>query len=275
MRNDLGPAAVYGWLSLPGPEPNSAAELAGAAILLSSELAVTCAHVIRDHLGLAATPAAAPEAPVALRFETLDTKVEAVVVPEGWYPDNRGGPAGGLRDVAFLRLSAPVEAEELRHLGLAPWLPRGGRLALVYGAEPGYQGSGQSVPVKLAEHKNNRGLWQLDATSGVNFEVVRGFSGAPLLDEAGTVIWGMVVEVDAKGRPVAFAVGADLLYEACRHLPPKSSVVMHNTGRRPPDTDVPEEMRKLQEQILRANMELDAIRRELEVLQKRPGGAKA
>lgn len=271
MPDDLGPAAVYGWLSLPRPEPNSAKELAGAAFLLSPEFAVTCTHVVRDHLGLKATPATAPELPVALRFEAVDAEVQATVVAEGWYPDSAGGLAGRLRDVAFLRLSARVEAEGLRYPGLAPWVPRGGRPALVIGAEPGYQGMSQSVPVKLAQHPNNRGLWQLDAASSIGFAVVRGFSGAPLLDEAGTVVWGMVVEVDAKGRPIAFAVGADQLYEVQRSLLQKTDFVVRDAGRRLPDPAIPEEMRKLQEQVSRANMERDAARRELDLLRKHPG----
>jgi len=270
MTDDLGPAAGYCWLSLPRLKPNSA-ELAGAAFLLSSELAVTCAHVVRDHLGLGATPATAPNLPVTLRFEALDTEAKAVVVPEGWHPDGAGGPAGRLRDVAFLRLATPVEAAGLRYHPLAPWVPRGGRSALVIGAEPGYQGMSQNVPVKLAEHPNNRGLWQLDATSGIGFTVVRGFSGAPLLDEAGTVVWGMVSEVDAKGRPVAFAVGADRLYEARSHLRQEVNMVARNAGHETPDPAVTDEMRKLREQISQAYMERDAARTELELLQKRLG----
>ena len=214
MSDDLGPSAVYGWLSLPGPNPCLQKELAGAAFLLSSDLAVTCAHAIRDHLGLQKTPAVAPNSLVALRFEALDTEIAATVLPEGWYPDIPGGSAGQLRDVAFLRLNAPLDIAGLRYLALAPWVPRGGRPARVIGAEPGYQNISQNVPVRLAENTNTRGLWQLDAIFSAGFAVVRGFSGAPLLDEAGTVLWGMVVEMDAKGRPVAFAVGADRLYGA-------------------------------------------------------------
>lgn len=268
MLDDLGPAAVYGWLSLPGPLADSDKELAGAAFLLSAEVAVTCAHVVRDHLGLKATPKDPPSSRIALRFEAVDAEVEAVVIPAGWYPDNQSGPAGGLRDVAFLGLTTPIRADGLRHPALAPWVPRGGRPALVIGAEPGYQAMSQNISVKLAEHTNNRGLWQLDAAAGISFSVVRGFSGAPLLDEAGTVIWGMVVEVDARGRPVAFAVGADRLYEAHRQLLPEPSIAVNNIGRHMPEPAVPEEMRKLQEQVSRANMERDAARRELELLRK-------
>ena len=245
MSDDLGPSAVYGWLSLPGPNPCLQKELAGAAFLLSSDLAVTCAHVIRDHLGLQKTPAVAPDSLVALRFEALDTEIAATVLPEGWYPDIPGGSAGQLRDVAFLRLNAPLDIAGLRYLALAPWVPRGGRPARVIGAEPGYQNMSQNVPVRLAENTNTRGLWQLDAISSAGFAVVRGFSGAPLLDEAGTVLWGMVVEVDAKGRPVAFAVGADRLYEARSHLVPS------------------DEVRRLQEQLSKAKTERDALRKRL------------
>ena len=83
MPDDLGPAAIYGWLALPSRGSDTQKELAGAAFLLDADLAVTCAHVVRDHLGLAAAPAAAPASPVALRFEALDIEVQAMVVPEG------------------------------------------------------------------------------------------------------------------------------------------------------------------------------------------------
>jgi hypothetical protein len=234
---------------------------------------MTCAHVVRDHLGLKETPARAPATPVAIRFEALDVDIEAQVLPNGWYPDNVGGPAGELRDVAFLKLGVTINVDGLRHPALAPWVPRGGRTALVIGAEPGYQAMSQNIPVKLAENPNNRGLWQLDAAPGIGFAVVRGFSGAPLLDDAGTVIWGMVTEVDAKGRPVAFAVGADRLYEARRRLLLDQTTVPRSIDRHPLNSAFPEEMRKLQEQVLQANMERDVARRELDILRERLGPA--
>ena len=149
-------------------------ELAGAAYLLSAELVVTCAHVVRDHLGFEATPVKPPQIPVTLRFPGLDIETEAVVVRGGWHPDGGSGPAGLLRDVAFLRLSSPIKAVGLRYRPLVPWMPTGGKSALVIGAEPGYERMSQSVPVTLAAHPNTRGLWQLDATSTNGFAVVRG-----------------------------------------------------------------------------------------------------
>jgi len=228
---------------------------------------------VRDHLGLKKTPATAPEALVTLRFEAIDADVEAKVIPAGWYPDDAPRPVGELRDVAFLSLGTAFSVEALRYLALAPWVPRGGKTALVIGAEPGYETMSQNISVKLAENPNNRGLWQLDAAPCVNFAVVRGFSGAPLMDDAGTVIWGMIVEVDAKGRPVAFAVGADRLYEARRRLESYESTNSHSIvpgATEPP----PEQMLKLHEQLSQANMERDAARKELQTMIQRQGSFK-
>ena len=76
MADDLGPAASYCWLSLPRSKPNAVVELAGAAYLLSAELVVTCAHVVRDHLGFEATPVKPPQIPVTLRFPGLDIETK-------------------------------------------------------------------------------------------------------------------------------------------------------------------------------------------------------
>jgi hypothetical protein len=78
----LGPAAIYAWLAKPG-DPKA---LAGGAFLLAPDLAATCAHVVRDHLGLGATtPEQPPQGTVRLRFPTLDLEREATVLPGGWY----------------------------------------------------------------------------------------------------------------------------------------------------------------------------------------------
>ena len=87
------------------------------------------------------------------------------------------------------------------------------------------------------------------------------------------MIWGMVTEVDAKGRPVAFVIGAEQLYEAWRRLSRKMSLIVNEAARSVHAFSIPEETRKLQEQVSRLNIERDAALRELEVLRSRLGSA--
>src|SRR3954452_25248328 len=48
------------------------------------------------------------------------------------------------------------------------------------------------------------------------FVVERGFSGGPVLDDIGNVVWGMIASVDAAGRGVAHAIPAEELWEGVR-----------------------------------------------------------
>ena len=65
---ELSPAAVLGWPRKHG----SADDLAGAAFLIGPDIVLTCAHVVRDHLGLPnPAPAEAPAQPVTIRSEAI------------------------------------------------------------------------------------------------------------------------------------------------------------------------------------------------------------
>jgi V8-like Glu-specific endopeptidase len=55
MASEYGPNASVAWLSAKA----DAQQVAGAAFLVNSRLAVTCAHVVRDHLGHEAPATAA------------------------------------------------------------------------------------------------------------------------------------------------------------------------------------------------------------------------
>ena len=81
MARILGPWGVIGWLAAHGDTK----ALAGAAFLIRQDIAVTCAHVIRDHLGLGSpTPSGAPTAKVVIRFEALEAEIAGQVLADGW-----------------------------------------------------------------------------------------------------------------------------------------------------------------------------------------------
>ena len=206
MTADFGPNCSVAWL-FAAVDPK---QVAGAAFLVNSQVAVTCAHVVRDHLALGEeTPAAAPGDPVVLRFEAVGREVGARVIPGGWRPKGW--------DVALLQLDERLG--ELEPAGLARAQPRPRESCYIYGAIAGYQGTGQTVYAELAVQRGVDGRRQLNAPSGGQhgYKVLRGFSGAPVFDELGNVIWGMVVTVETDpGIYIAFSIPAEDLREALR-----------------------------------------------------------
>src|SRR5579864_9335950 len=100
MPSITGPFGVVGWLAATGDE----GKLAGAAFLIGSDLAITCAHGIRDHLGLPSpTPKECPSAKIVVRFAALGSEVPGRVLAKGWFPDSARSTEG-LSDIAVIRL---------------------------------------------------------------------------------------------------------------------------------------------------------------------------
>jgi hypothetical protein len=209
MPHPGGANAAVAWLRA-ASDPNS---IAGAAFLVSADRALTCAHVVRDHLGLG-EPALreVPTAPVILMFEAAGREVSAHVAEAGWWPDSG---SGNLKDIAVLHLDDPLP--DLDWAGLALSQPRPEEACYIYGALGGYQSIGQTVYAQLTALPNARGWRQLDARPGreSSYFVRRGFSGSPVFDELGNTIWGMVVAVETDpGKLVAFAIPAEALRKA-------------------------------------------------------------
>ena len=204
MAVEHGPGAIVGWLRARNTENG----LAGAAFLIGPEIVLTCAHVVRDHLGLAVPLAADPPTEaVTIRFEILQDEVTGRVLPGGWFTNARPRP-GELSDIAVIRLDEPVAISPLP--AIAPRMPAQSRPVLTHGAEADYQSLGQQVQGEIGGSNIARGWRQIDPKdSARGFTVERGFSGSPVLDDLGNVVWGMIVAVDIKGRGVAFAVPAN------------------------------------------------------------------
>ena len=231
MSHPRGPNATVAWLRA----KEDPTQVAGAAFLVGPDLALTCAHVVRDHLGLGEQPDDAPSAPTTLRFEALEREVTAYVLEAGWWP--KGGSAP-LKDLALLRLNETLH--DLDCAGLALSQPRPRENCYIYGAIAGYQSTGQTVYAQLASQPGVDGRRQLNAPPGGEhgYKIRRGFSGPPVFDELGNTIWGMVVTVETgPDTYVAFSISAEDLREALRAVQSAREIVPRSRERPPGPVD--------------------------------------
>ena len=149
MATKLSSVAGIGWLSR-----GVTSELAGHAFLVSPKLALTCAHVVREHLGLGkVTPLQMPGADVTIRFEMMGKNITGKVQTNGWFPTV--DQVGQISDVAVLQLDEPLVGVPIP--ALAHVMPSQVTEAFVYGAEPDFQTIGQPVQVIMSQVDNGRG----------------------------------------------------------------------------------------------------------------------
>lgn len=200
------PDAIVGWLSVGDTET-----LAGHAFLVGRDIALTCAHVVRDHLCLGESiPLQAPYQTVRIRFRKLDRVVDGRVLKDGWFPRTIGADLR-LADIAVIALDHPVPEVILPHIARRP--PQDGYVGRAYGAEEGFQDSGQESDICFSGNVDARGRHPIRA-EGVGFIAALGYSGGPAMDRQGAIVWGMVATVDAQKRPVSFAIAAEYLNQA-------------------------------------------------------------
>jgi hypothetical protein len=220
MTTNLGPGAIVGWLRLHGTDNN----LAGCAFLVSPDVVLTCAHVIGAHLGLGnPVPPKRPTGAVTIRFESLQAEVTGRVLPGGWFSNARPRP-GDLSDIAVLRLDKPVLAISSLP-AIARRMPTHTHAVLIHGAESNYKSYGQQVSGEMGGSNMSRGWRQIDPTNSARgFTVRNGFSGSPVLDDLGNVVWGMIVTIAEPDSGVAFAITAEDLLTALKRAGAESAV---------------------------------------------------
>jgi tetratricopeptide (TPR) repeat protein len=111
-------------------------------------------------------------------------------------------------------LEKPVEAISPLP-AIAQRLPTQSRPVLIHGAEADYKSYGQQVQGEMGGSNIPRGWRQIDPkNSARGFTVKNGFSGSPVLDDLGNLVWGMVVAVAQQGSGVAYALPAENLWAA-------------------------------------------------------------
>lgn len=178
-----------------------AGHVTGAGFLVTSELVVTCAHVLGD--GHAAQ---APAGEFTVEFPLAHASAPATVV--GWSPIRADG--GG--DVAVLRLTSvpPPGVSPARLTGAHPgW----GDPVRVFGFPADLREFGTWAAAEL-RHEQAAGWLQVEATTPGRV-IEPGFSGAPVWSPAADGVIGMVVAADrGAGHDTGYLLPAQALVDA-------------------------------------------------------------
>lgn len=179
----------------------------GSGFLTAERDVLTCAHVVAAALRLPEDTVEPPDAPVRLDFPLVASGRVLKARVEQWtptQPDESG-------DIAVLRLlTAPPSgavAASLVEGGAAP-----GRQVRTFGFPADYDAGVWSVGV--LQGRQATGWLQYDTDPASQYEVGRGFSGAPVWDLALGGVVGMVVTADERpGRRAAYLIPTERLHE--------------------------------------------------------------
>ncbi|MFF8268339.1 trypsin-like peptidase domain-containing protein [Streptomyces sp. NPDC016562] len=177
-------------------------EVAGAGFLVTQDVLVTCAHVVR-------TAGAGPGQLLRVTFthvagaDGLEGRVEEWRAPEA-------------EDVAFIRMRKTPPGTRVLSLGSAEGC--GGHRVRSFGfpaqaQRDGHLGFGK-VGDLLPASQNTKSLLQLTEAN----DLTTGFSGGPVLDEMTGLVVGMVTEITvpdgfARGQNIAYVTPTEVLRE--------------------------------------------------------------
>jgi WD40 repeat protein len=183
--------------------------------LISSQLALTCAHVVGNALA-ADQDASSPEGAVITVDLPLLARADRGGAPltarvEKWIPEQPSG-AG---DVAVLRLSEQVDAAGPVRLITARTVWR--HEARAFGFPDGRPDGAWHVGLLLAREKNGWVQMNQDPAAG-GFPVSCGFSGSPVWDDRLGAVVGMLTAANIGDPPVSYLIPTDRLIAAWEEL---------------------------------------------------------
>jgi formylglycine-generating enzyme required for sulfatase activity len=191
---------------------DASGDTAGTGFVVTDDVLIaTCAHVVES-------AEARPGGTVRLIFHHSGDEATAIVEPAGWCDPNA-------EDIAILRINEPLP-EEVRPLMLAASTPAHGHPFETFGfpdtnPDEGLWGKGEILGETTLDGVR---ILQLQSR-----QVTSGFSGAPLWDQRGERVVGMVTAIanaDQHGRQgeTAFATPIEVLMKVWPNLSLAQSV---------------------------------------------------
>jgi ATP/maltotriose-dependent transcriptional regulator MalT len=167
----------------------------GTGFLLAPDLVVTCAHVV---ISAGSSPG---------RQIFLHNNIEATVLESGWSPQDKN-------DLAFLRLSVPEQNLLPVVLGTTGNCGTHPFLLLGFPPDPNYKQTYSDGIIHGIVDLNVEGRKPILELTGEG--ILRGMSGAPVLDAQTERVIGMLVEFsDREGFRRAYAVTVETIKSAC------------------------------------------------------------
>ncbi|HUW31881.1 MAG TPA: NB-ARC domain-containing protein, partial [Planctomycetota bacterium] len=187
-------------------------DVVGAGFLVGEKHVVTCAHVVRNALGLKHHEARAPQGAVRVDFPLLKNKSQMDAVVRFWPKD-----CTGAADVAGLELcsAAPPEARAgTIRPAQEPW----GKTFRCIGFPAGMSGGASVQGTILGPHAS--GLVQIQASGTTGFTVQPGFSGTPVWCPEHRCVIGMIATAAEEERlRTAWMIPSQALLTACNVIP--------------------------------------------------------
>jgi HEAT repeat protein len=155
----------------------TAGRVVGAGFLVTADRVATCAHVVRDALGLGRGEPVPPRSTLQLDLPLLDGTPKTVGEFEWWDPD---------ADLAVLSLRpVPGAAPVVRTAGLE------NHPVTAFGFPAGFNDGMYAGATVLG--RQGAGRYHLQAKEAHGFRVQGGFSGGPVWDDTLNAVVGMVV----------------------------------------------------------------------------------
>ena len=191
---------------------STAGDPVAVGFLVTSELALTCAHVVCNALP-ADQDAPSPEGAVIavdlpLHGHQAENAAPLRATVEKWIPEQPSG-AG---DMAVLRLSEPVEAAGPVRLITPPddvW----GHETRSFGFPDGHPAGVWHAGLLRDREANGWVQMNQDPAAG-GYPVSYGFSGAPVWDDRLGAVVGMLTTAESRTPPVSFLIPTDRLVAA-------------------------------------------------------------
>jgi hypothetical protein len=189
-------------------------EVVGTGFLVGEQHILTCAHIVRDALGLTSTPAESPDTEIHLDFPFSGVEQIFTAKVVLWHPrqdDNSGDIAGLLLNGFPPRTVRPATLNIVEDL----WDHHFRTFGFPTHRDDGVWVSGLLRDIQAT------GWIQMNVITETGYAITPGFSGSPVWDDESTSVVGMTVVADMQPNiRAAYMVSASTINQIWTELQP-------------------------------------------------------